>query len=123
MLNRFCQTLRNDGQSFCWIPRTRYRVRLIGVPTERPFPSVLGEPFEVTTTLYLGQALSLLQQPTAEQRIWACSSRPAIPRGVRDRGWKGAPRLFAFPSIILAIRPTFPGPSGLGVRQANLPII
>src|SRR6188472_3393770 len=56
MLNRLCQTLRNDGQSFCWIPRTRYRVRLIGVPTERPFPSVLGEPFEVTTTLCLGQA-------------------------------------------------------------------
>jgi hypothetical protein len=56
MLGRFCQTLRNDGQSFCWIPRTRCRVRLIGVPTERPFPSVLGEPFEVTTTLYLGQA-------------------------------------------------------------------
>ena len=25
-------------------------------PTDRPFPSVLGEPFEVTTTFYLGQA-------------------------------------------------------------------
>ena len=76
--------------------RTRCRVRLIGVPTERPFPSVLGEPSKVTTATYLGQDLFCRSQ-TGRIGIWV----------LEDRGWRGAPRLFASATGLAPVRRTY----------------
>ena len=99
---------RNDAQSLLPDSAKRRSVVLLDSahalprpPHRRPHRAAVSVRFRGTFRGYYHvlprSSLFSLQQPTAEQRIWACSSRPAIPRGVRDRGWKGAPRLFAFP--------------------------
>jgi hypothetical protein len=95
------------------IPRTRCRVRLIGAPTERPFPSVLGEPSKVTTASRLGQP------------FFRCSRKqPSNASGIVKTGG-GREHLGCSPSSLTwsAMPPKLDWPSGLGARQANLPIL
>src|SRR4051812_29172193 len=70
-------------------------VRLIGVPTERPFPSVLGEPSKVTTATHLGQAFFAVNNIIAEQRFQTV-----------ETGVEGAPRLSASVRGLAPVRRT-----------------
>ena len=93
--------------------RTRCRVRLIGVPTERPFPSVLGEPSKVTTAPCLGQP------------FFRCSRKqPGNESGSVKTGG-GREHLGCSPpdSPGRLCLPSCDWPSGFGARQANLPIL
>jgi hypothetical protein len=71
-------------------------VRRIGVPTERPFPSVLGEPSKVTTATHPGQVFFAVNNITAEQRFQTV-----------ETGVEGAPRLSASATGLAPVRRTF----------------
>src|SRR3954468_14573199 len=71
-------------------------VRLIGVPTERPFPSVLGEPSKVTTATHPGQVFFAINNLIAEQRFQTV-----------ETGVEGAPRLSASATGLAPVRRTF----------------